>query len=78
MQTWTDTIRAYAPSNLILVGCPDWDQNIAPAADHPLTGTNLAMVSHVYPAHWNNPTPQAYMAKVEHCLTRYPVFMSEW
>jgi hypothetical protein len=52
MQTWIDIIRASAPNNLILVGAPSWSQQVGPAAESPLTGTNLVMVVHLYPGHW--------------------------
>jgi len=80
MQNWYNIVRTYAPNNLILVGGPSWSQIIGPAADYPLTGNNIAMVCHTYPYHWgvapagNN----SFTASIEKCLTRYPVFMSEW
>jgi hypothetical protein len=80
MQTWIDTIRATAPNNLILVGAPSWSQQVGPAADSPLTGTNLVMVVHLYPGHWTGlyGDPEGYKNQVRHCITRYPVFATEW
>ncbi len=80
MQTWIDIIRASAPNNLILVGAPSWSQQIGPAADSPLTGTNLVMVVHLYPGHWTGlyGDPEGYKDQVRHCITRYPIFATEW
>lgn len=45
------TIRAIDPDNIILVGCPHWDQDINLAADDPITGfSNLMYVLHFYAA----------------------------
>jgi hypothetical protein len=80
MQTWIDIVRSYAPNNIILVAGPSWSQAIGPAASYPLEGDNIAIVSHIYPGHWlaapagNN----WYTTHVNTCLTRYPIFMSEW
>jgi hypothetical protein len=80
MQNWYNIVRSYAPNNLILVSGPSYSQIIGPAADYPLTGNNIAMVSHIYPGHWKT-SPAGnnwYTASIDKCLTRYPVFMSEW
>ena len=52
MQTWINIVRTYAPNNLILVGGRNGSQTIGPAASYPLTGNNIAIVSHIYPGHW--------------------------
>ncbi|MGD1041573.1 MAG: cellulase family glycosylhydrolase [Sedimentisphaerales bacterium] len=80
MQTWIDIIRASAPNNLILVGAPRWCQEVGPAADSPLAGTNLVMVVHLYPGHWTGlyGNPEWYKNEVRHCITRYPMFATEW
>jgi fibronectin type 3 domain-containing protein len=80
MQTWIDIIRASAPNNLILVGAPRWSQEVGPAADSPLTGTNLVMVVHLYPGHWTGlyGDPEWYKDQVRRCITRYPMFATEW
>ncbi len=80
MQNWFNLVRSYAPNNLILVAGPSWSQTIGPAATYPLTGDNIAIVSHIYPCHWLNGTPGSnwYTTNINTCLTRYPVFMSEW
>ncbi len=78
MQTWIDIIRTYAPHNLILVAGPSWSQAIGPAAAYPLTGDNIVIVSHIYPGHWLSGSQSWYLNHINTCLTRYPVFMSEW
>jgi hypothetical protein len=80
MQNWYNIVRTYAPNNLVLVSGPSYSQIIGPAADYPMTGTNIVMVSHIYPGHWKT-SPVGnnwYTASIDKCLTRYPVFMSEW
>jgi len=80
MQNWYNIVRSYAPNNLILVSGPSYSQIIGPAADYPMTGNNIVMVSHIYPGHWKT-SPAGnnwYTASIDKCLTRYPVFMSEW
>ncbi len=73
-QGWVDLIRAEAPDNLILMGGPFWSQNIGGAASRPLSGGNIAYVSHIYPEHWGgDPQRQA-----ETCAGTHPVFMTEW
>ncbi len=44
-------IRQYDPDNIIVVGCPQWDQVIRQVADSPLTGyTNIMYTVHFYAA----------------------------
>jgi hypothetical protein len=79
-QNWINIVKTYAPNNLILVGGPAYSTDIGPAADYPLTGSNIVMVSHIYPMHWQK-SPAGnnwYTQNIDKCLTRYPVFMSEW
>jgi fibronectin type 3 domain-containing protein len=83
MQNWINIIRASAPNNLILIGGPSWSQQIGPAAADPFSSsnpnnTNLAMVIHIYPGHWLLWGQDSYKSQVTTCLTRYPVFASEW
>ncbi len=78
MQTWINIIRASAPNNLILVGGPNWSQEIGPAAAYPLTGDNIVMVVHIYPGHWLSSNQSWYTNHINTCLTRYPVFGTEW
>ncbi len=80
MQPWIDIVRTYAPNNLILVAGASYSQIIGPAASYPVTGDNIAIVSHIYPGHWTGywGDPQWYKDHITDCLTVYPVFMSEW
>ncbi|GGH21322.1 hypothetical protein GCM10007352_33940 [Mucilaginibacter phyllosphaerae] len=44
-------IRQYDPDNIIIVGCPNWDQKIRDVADSPLTGySNIMYTVHYYAA----------------------------
>jgi endoglucanase len=44
-------IRQYDPDNIIVVGCPQWDQLIRQVADSPLTGySNIMYTVHFYAA----------------------------
>jgi endoglucanase len=44
-------IRRYDPDNIVLVGCPHWDQDIHLVAESPLTGfTNIMYTVHFYAA----------------------------
>lgn len=83
MQIWIDIIRASAPNNLILVGGPSWSQQIGPAASNPFStsnsnNTNLVMVVHIYPGHWLVYGQDYYKSQVTTCITRYPIFATEW
>ncbi len=77
MQKWINIVRSYAPNNLILVAGASWSQTIGPAAAYPVTGDNIAIVSHIYPGHWLSGNSW-YTNNITTCLTRYPIFMSEW
>jgi len=43
-------IRKNDPDNIILVGCPHWDQDINLPADNPIKGNNLMYTMHFYAA----------------------------
>jgi len=46
-----DTIRVYDSNNVILVGSPNWDQNLDLVADNPITGySNIMYTMHFYAA----------------------------
>ncbi len=68
-------IRRYDPDNIILMGCPHWDQDIHLVADSPLTGfTNLMYTVHFYAA-----THHQYLRdRMVDAINRgVPVFVSE-
>lgn len=75
MQSWYDIVRAAAPNNLVLVGTPNWSQNVADAAADPIDGTNLVYVAHMYPQHWQS---QSLKDQITTAAQTVPVFMSEW
>jgi endoglucanase len=75
MQSWLDTVRASAPDNLVLVGTPNWCQNVGPTAANPVNGTNVAYVAHMYPMHWAEPSLRD---EITTAAAAHPVFVSEW
>ncbi len=75
MQAWYDTVRAAAPDNLILIGTPNWSQNVGDAAMDPLSGTNIVYVAHMYPQHW---PLQSLRNQITTAAQTVPVFMTEW
>jgi hypothetical protein len=78
MQTWINIVRTYAPDNIILVAGPSWSQAIGPAASNPLTGSNIVIVSHIYPGHWRAGNPSWYTNHITTCAAVYPIMMTEW
>lgn len=68
-------IRRHDPDNIILMGCPHWDQDIHLVADSPLQGfTNLMYTVHFYAA-----THHQYLRdRMVDAISRgVPVFVSE-
>ena len=68
-------IRRYDPDNIILMGCPHWDQDIHLVADSPLTGfTNVMYTLHFYAS-----THKEYLRdRMEAAANRgLPIFVSE-
>ncbi|MBN1765488.1 MAG: cellulase family glycosylhydrolase, partial [Sedimentisphaerales bacterium] len=80
MQTWIDIVRSYAVDNLILVAGPKVSTGIGPIASYPVSdpvgGDNIAVVSHLYPGSWRNPT--WYQNQIITCHSVYPIVMTEW
>jgi endoglucanase len=74
VQGWIDTIRAAAPSNIIIVPSTSYDQHPGDAASNPPTGTNLMFTAHIYPQNW---TP-GFMSQLATASAKAPVFISEW
>ncbi|MGC4063593.1 MAG: cellulase family glycosylhydrolase [Polyangiaceae bacterium] len=75
MQSWYDIVRASAKENLVLVGTPSWCQVLAPTAEDPLDGYNIAYVAHIYPMHWKWAET---VRGVETANSVHPVFLTEW
>lgn len=83
--TWTDLkkyateviteIRKYDADNIVLVGCPHWDQDIHLVADNPLQGFNNIM----YTVHFYAATHGEYLReRTEDAVKKgIPVFISE-
>lgn len=68
-------IRRYDPDNLILMGCPHWDQDIDLVAASPLQGvSNVMYTVHFYAATHKDYLRDKMRKAVEGCL---PVFVSE-
>jgi endoglucanase len=69
------TIRAIDKNNIILVGCPHWDQNINLPADDPIKGyNNLMYTLHYYAATHK----QALRDRADSALEKgLPIFISE-
>ncbi|MBI5550395.1 MAG: glycoside hydrolase family 5 protein [Desulfobacterales bacterium] len=75
MQRWTNTIRAAAPKNLVLVGSPSWDQILVPTVNSPISGGNIVYVVHTYPSHWKY---QWYKDQIATTAAKHPLIMTEW
>ncbi len=73
-QPFVDTIRYYAPDNLILVGSPHWSQLCQFAPESPFEGNNLAYVMHLYPA-WHSSNWPTLFGEASKSV---PIFISEW
>jgi len=78
MQNWINIVRTYAPNNIILVGGASWSQIIGPAASNPPTGSNIVIVSHIYPGHWRAGNPSWYTNNITTCAAVFPIMMTEW
>ena len=69
------TIREVDPDNLILLGTPNWDQDVDVAATNPIAGTNLLYTLHFYACtHGAEYRERARLAR----SMGLPLFVSEW
>jgi len=70
-----NAIRQYDPDNIILVGCPHWDQDIHIVADNPILDyENIMYTVHFYAAAHKQPLRD----KVVYALNKkIPIFVSE-
>ena len=68
-------IRRYDPDNIILMGCPHWDQDIHLVAESPLTSVSNVM----YTLHFYASTHKEYLRdRMEEAAKRgLPIFVSE-
>lgn len=69
-------IRAVDPDNLIIVGTPNWSQDVDAAANDPITGySNIAYTLHFYA----NGHRQGLRDRASYALSRgLPLFVTEW
>jgi endoglucanase len=75
MEVWYATVRKGAPNNVVLVGTPNWCQQIGDAADDPIEGTNIMYVSHMYPEGF---ALEFLQTQLLNAASKVPVFMTEW
>jgi endoglucanase len=71
-----DTIRTEDSDNVIILGTPNWDQDVDVAAGSPLSGENLMYTLHFYSC---THTTYPYLDKANVALNAgLPLFVSEW
>lgn len=70
-----DTIRAHDPDNIIILGTPNWSQDVDVAAANPVTGENL-----MYTVHFYSCTHDSQLrARAKQALQAgLPLFVTEW
>lgn len=84
--SWENTIKPYAaavisairekdPDNLIIVGTPEWSQDVDVAAQSPLDGKNIAYTFHFYAGTHGQPFREKVLTALQRGL---PVFVTEW
>lgn len=67
------SIRAHDPDNLILVGTPEWSQQLDQAINNPISGTNI-----VYTFHFYANSHSGIRWQLENAIGKIPVFVTEW
>ena len=84
--SWNNTIKPYAnavvgairaidPDNVIIVGTPNWSQDVDAASADPIASNNIAYTLHFYAASHKGP----YRAKASTALSRnVALFVTEW
>ena len=70
-------IRSYDPDNLIIVGTPNWSQDVDVAADMPIVDTNIAYAFHFYSSdRWHK---QNFREKAVAAIHKgFPIFVTEY
>jgi endoglucanase len=68
-------IRANDPDNVIVLGTPNWDQDVDVAASDPLSGANLMYALHFYACTHQAELRQRAQAAFQSGL---PLFVTEW
>jgi endoglucanase len=74
-ETLVATIRENDPDNVIVLGTPNWDQDVHVAASDPLSGTNLMYALHFYACTHGAELRQRAQAALQSGL---PLFVTEW
>jgi endoglucanase len=74
-QALVAAIREKDPDNVILLGTPNWDQDVDVAASSPLSGKNLMYTLHFYACTHKAPERNKAMTARSRGL---PMFVSEW
>lgn len=74
-QNVVEVIRAIDPDNLILIGTPNWCQNVNDAADNPVVGENLVYSLHFYAATHKGDIRDKALYALEKGI---PLFVSEF
>lgn len=70
-----DSIRAHDPDNIIILGTPNWCQDVDAAADDPIEGPGLMYTLHFYACTHTN----SVRTKGSYALRRgLPLFVTEW
>lgn len=77
-QPWVDQIRHDAPDRIILIGGPNWSQQIGGAASDPFVGDNLAYVGHIYPMGVGPGKLLDEDGPIAQAAKERPVFITEW
>lgn len=71
-----DTIRAKDANNVIILGTPNWDQDVDVAAQSPVAGDNLMYTLHFYSC---THTAYPFLDRASNALNAgLPLFVSEW
>jgi endoglucanase len=68
-------IRAIDPDNMIIVGTPNWSQDVDIAADNPIHANNIAYTLHFYAGSHKQPLRDKAVAAMKKGL---PIFVTEW
>lgn len=85
--TWNDiktyadkvlpTIAANDPGACVVVGTPQWDQDIHLAAQSPITKYN-GQLNLLYSFHYYSCSHQQFLSRLENAANSIPCFISEW
>lgn len=67
------SIRAEDPDNLIVVGTPNWSQQLDQAINSPISGTNI-----LYSFHFYANSHSGLRWQLENSIGKIPVFVTEW